>query len=192
MIHRRNRFVAAALAALLAAPFTLPAPAAAGESSAETSSLMLELRVKMTLLEKLGVDALRIEVDSKGSKIQLAGTVKKRATAELAEEVTRSVAGVTRVRSKLKVAEYQESSEKLGNAATEAEREVKDSLLEVKVRSALVDQMGRDGFRIGTDAASGVVSLEFPAGFAAARRDQAMEIVGKVGGVERVIELAKR
>lgn len=190
MLRRRIGSVSLLAAALLFAP--LATPVAAALPSAETSSLMLELRVKMTLLEKLGIDALRVDVGSKGSRILLTGTVKQRATAELAEEVAHSVEGVRRVKNSLKVAEYQASSEKVGVAATEAEREVRDSLLEVKVRAALVDQMGRDGFRIGTDVASGVVSLEFSAGFDAARRDQALAIAGKVSGVERVIELARQ
>ncbi len=190
----RIRTLAGALAAalLLAAPLATAALAADRGADSETSSLLLELKVKMTLLEKLGVDALRVDVASKGTKITLSGTVKKRATAELAQEVARTVEGVAKVRNRIKVAEYAESPEKVGNAATEAEREVKDSLLEGKVRAALLDQMGRDGFRIGTDAASGVLSLEFPAGFSPERRAQAIEIAGKVAGVERVIELAKQ
>lgn len=176
-------------ALLLALHFAAPAVAAADD---ETSSWMLELKVQMTLLEKLGVDALRVDVASKGDRITLSGTVRKRATKELAEEVARSVDGVRKVRSKIKVAEYEEGPEKVGNAATEAEREVKDSLLEGKVRAALLDQMGRDGFRIGTDAASGVVSLEFPAGLSQERRQQAVAIVEKVAGVDRVIELARQ
>jgi hyperosmotically inducible protein len=191
-MRHRTLLAALAAAAFLAGPAAAPALAAGAAADAETSSLMLELKVKMTLLEKLGVDALRVDVASKGSRITLSGTVKKRATAELAEEVAGSVAGVRRVKSRLRVAEYQESPDKVGNAATEAEREVKDSLLEGRVRAALVDQMGRDGFRIGTDAASGIVSLEFAAGFDSARRAQAIAIAEKVPGVGRVVELAKR
>lgn len=191
MLHRPVA-VGCLLSALLLAG-ALPAPAVAGtEETEESSSLLLELKVKMTLLEKLGVDALHVDVESEGSRILLTGTVKKRATAELAEEVTRTVAGVTRVKNGLKVGEYEENPDKVGTAATEAEREVKDSLLEMKVTAALVDQMGSDGFRIGTDAASGVVSLEFPTGLAPARRDQAIAIARKVAGVERVIELARQ
>ena len=191
----RRRFTAGRLLATLLLPALLaalaPAPARAGADS-EGSSTMLELRVKMRLLDKLGVDALHVDVESRGSKIFLSGTVQKRATAELAEEVTRSVEGVAKVKNRLDVAEYAKNPDKVGVAATETEREVKDALLELEVSAALVDRMGSDGFRIGTDAASGVVTLEFPAGFPGDRRDQAIAIAKKVSGVQRVVELAKQ
>jgi len=191
MLRRRHAAGRLLAALLLPALLAALAPAPAGADS-EGSSTMLELRVKMRLLDKLGVDALHVDVESRGSKILLTGTVQKRATAELAEEVTRSVEGVGKVKNRLEVAEYAKSPDKVGVAATEAEREVKDALLELEVSAALVDRMGSDGFRIGTDAASGIVTLEFPAGFPGDRRDQAMAIAGKVSGVRRVVELAKQ
>lgn len=188
-LYGRRLALALALVPLLG---LLAAPAAA-EDDAELVSFRLGLRVRLALLDKLGVDAVRVDVAAReGGAVHLTGVVKKRATAELAADVARQVPGVTKVSDDLKVQEYEETREKSAVVAAEAERELKDAALEVKVRVALVEQLGRDGFRIGTDAASGVVSLELPAGLAPERRRQAVEIASKVNGVEKVIELEKR
>lgn len=164
-----------------------------GASDQESSTTRaLSLRVKLELLQKLGADALRIDVESDGGKVRLAGEVKKRASAELAEEVARKVSGVTVVESELRVAGEPEPTSSADAFVAEAEREVADAALEVRVRIALVDRLGRDGFRIGTDAASGVLTLEFPADIERARRRDAMAIAEKVRGVERVVSLDKR
>jgi osmotically-inducible protein OsmY len=162
---------------------------AADEDSASTRALAL--RVKLELLQKLGTDALRIDVDNEGGEVRLAGEVKKRSTAELAEDITKKVSGVTAVANDLQVAGEPAPTASTDAFVAEAEREVSDAALEVRVRLALVDRLGSDGFRIGTDAASGVVTLEFPAAFERARRRDAMATAEKVKGVEKVVALDK-
>ena len=147
---------------------------AVASAADDTSSARLGLKVKTALLDKLGVDALHVTVASNGgAKVTLTGTVNKRATSELATTVAKNVVGVTFVDNDIKLAEYKESKEKVGNAVKETEREVKDGLLEVKVREALIDSLGADGMKVGTEAASGNVTLSFPASFSAAQRAQA-------------------
>lgn len=158
---------------------------------AEASTRALSLRVKLELLQKLGTDALRVDVDSDGGKVRLSGEVKKRATAELAEDVARKVSGVDSVKNDLTIAGEPAPTSSADAMVAEAEREVSDAALEVRVRLALVDRLGSDGFRIGTDAASGIVSLEFPANMERARRKDAMSTAEKVKGVEKVIALDK-
>jgi hypothetical protein len=68
---------------------------------------------------------------------------------------------------------------------------VKDAILETKIRLALVDKMGSDGFAIGTEAASGVVTLQFDRDLAAARRHEATALVKGVGGVTKVVSVDK-
>ena len=126
------------------------------------------------------------------AKVKLTGTVNKRATSELATTVAKSVVGVTFVDNDIKLAEYKNNKEKVGNAVTETEREVKDGLLEVKVREALIDKLGGDGMKVGTDAASGTLTLEFPADFSAARRAEAETAVKAVSGVVKVVSLDKK
>ncbi|MEO8504350.1 MAG: BON domain-containing protein [Acidobacteriota bacterium] len=165
----------------------------AASASDDTNSALLGLKVKTALLEKLGVDALHVTVDSMGSaKVKLAGTVNKRATSELASTVAKSVVGVTFVDNDIKLAEYKDSKEKVGNAVTETEREVKDGLLEVKVREALISSLGGDGMKVGTEAASGTLTLAFPADFSAALRTQAETAAKGVSGVTKVVTLDKK
>jgi len=163
------------------------------EDSGE-STRALALRVRLELLTKLGVDGLRVEVTAEQGKVRLAGTVKKRATAELAEEIARKVDGVGSVANDIRI-EGQEAAKtpegKVDAALKEAELEAADALLETKVTMALIDRLGSDGFRIGTDAASGVLTLEFPKGMESARRRDAIETAKKVQGVSKVIALDK-
>lgn len=178
-----NRFAHLLLAFVLA----LFASVAAVDAASETA---LGLKVRLELLQKLGGDGLRVEVEADGSRIVLAGEVKKRATAELAEEVAKKVEGVRSVESRITVAGESEGT--VEGALGEAASELEDAALETKVRIALVDRLGSDGFRIGTDAASGVVTLELPKTFTWSRKRQAVSITKKVAGVKKVVTLDGR
>jgi len=179
------------LAILLLAPIPLAceqaAQPAAGGSGETSSPVAVGLRVRAELLAKLGIDGLRIDVAAEGGNVRLGGEVKKRATAELAEEVARQVSGVSAVENQIHVSGTEET--RLDQVVGEAEQELRDAALETKVHLALIDRMGRDGFRIGTDAASGVLSLEFPKDMQRARRREAIAIAEKVEGVSKVISL---
>ncbi len=145
------------------------------------------LNVKLALLNKLGTDSLRIDVDTMGGAVTLKGTVQKRETRELAETVAKSVAGVKSVKNDLAQAAAAANPSKADAAAKEAEAELKDALLETKVRIALVDKLGSDGFDISTEVASGVVTLAFHKDFVAAHRTEAQNIVKGVEGVSKVV-----
>jgi osmotically-inducible protein OsmY len=153
------------------------------------STAGLGLRVKLELLQKLGVDGLRVDVEAEGGNVVLAGEVKKRATSELASEVARQVEGVAAVDNRIQV--LGEGADTVDTALAEAENELADAALETRVRLALVDRLGRDGFRIGTDAASGVVTLEFPRNLDRARRRDATKVARRVQGVTKVVALDK-
>ncbi|MGH7338343.1 MAG: hypothetical protein ACREI7_12235, partial [Myxococcota bacterium] len=83
------------------------------------------------------------------------------------------------------------SGDAVGEALAEAESELADAALETRVRLALVDRLGRDGFRIGTDAASGVLTLEFPKAMERGRRRDALKVARRVEGVAKVVALDK-
>jgi osmotically-inducible protein OsmY len=190
-VRKENRSsVVATLRVALVALVAGATPVAGAEEGAESAAL--ELKVRQQLLEKLGVDGMRVEVRAAGGLVLLGGTVKKRETAELAEGVAQSVPGVSRVENEIQLAAYLGSTEKAAVAASETERELRDAGLQSKVRFSLVDRLGTDGFRIGIDAAGETVTLEFPQGMSAERRRDAVEIARGVGGVEKVIELEKR
>lgn len=150
------------------------------------------LKVKLALLDHLGADALPVDVEMTGGGVRLTGTVTRRETMELAYTVARSVSGVEGVWNDLQVASTSKGSSKVGAAVGEAEAEVKDAVLSSKVRLALVDKMGGDGLKIGTEVASGAVTLELPSGLTAERRQQALDTAKGVAGVARVLSVDKR
>jgi osmotically-inducible protein OsmY len=150
----------------------------------------ITLKVKLALLTRFGSDALRVEVITSDGKVQLAGTVEKRETRELADEVAGKVEGVRKVENDLHLKASGESG--LGRAEHEAEAEVGDAVLESKVSLALIDKFGSDGFKVGVEAASGVVTLAFPAAIGAERRHEMTGLVEDVRGVQRVIPLDKK
>lgn len=181
---RKTVFAAFALVAALVA---LPTIAAADVASDATTTL----KVKLALLTKLGTDSLKIDVDTTDGSVRLGGEVAKRETAELAATIARSVEGVEGVDNDLVVASS-DSTGVVAAAASEAEAEVKDGILESRVRLALIDQLGGDGFRVGTEAASGVVTLEFGPELGSDRRALAVRAVEGVEGVTKVVSIDKR
>jgi osmotically-inducible protein OsmY len=159
-------------------------PPATGEPTAA-----LALRVRLELLQKLGADGLRVDVEAEDGEVRLAGEVRRRATARNAEEIALRVAGVRSVKNDIRVTEGAAASRRLDSLVAGAERELRDAGLETRVRLALVDRLGSDGFRIGTDAVDGVVTLKFPAAIERARRRDAARTAKRVEGVQRVISL---
>lgn len=158
----------------------------------ETANWTTTLNVKLALLNKLGNDSLRIDVDTLDGNVVLRGMVNKRETLELAETVAKSVGGVRDVKNNLHLKANEQNPSTASVAAGEAEAEVKDAVLETRIRIALVDKMGSDGFRVGTEAASGVVTLELGAELSAARRQEAIRIVEGVDGVRKVVSVNKK
>lgn len=149
------------------------------------------LSVKLQLLEKLGTDSLRVDVDTVAGDLTLTGTVDKRETRELAEAIAKSVPAVKGVKNDILLAASEANPNKVAVAAGETEAELMDALLSTKVRLALVEQMGSDGFAIGTEVADGVVTLEFERKLVAARRAEANKVVKGVDGVTKVVSVVK-
>lgn len=172
--------------ALLGALFLVTGSAFAADTK-NHSDASTTLNVKLALLNKLGTDSLRIDVDTIGGDVKLHGTVQKRETSELAGTVAKAVAGVKSVNNELKLASTENNPSKTDAVTKEAEAELKDTVLETKVRIALVDKIGGDGFKISTEAASGVITLAFDKDFTAARRQEAANVVKAVEGVTKVI-----
>ena len=176
--------------ALAVALLTAVASAGASEAKADWATT---LQVKLALLSKLGPDSLHIDVDTSDAQVSLAGTVGKRETAELASGIARSVEGVSGVENEIRVeAAAQGTESKAASVATEAEAEVKDAILETKIRIAFLDQLGSDGFKIGTEAASGVVTLEFASDAPAELRHKAMAAARGVDGVAKVVSVDRK
>lgn len=150
------------------------------------------LNVKLVLLEKLGTDSLHVDVDTDAGALTLKGTVDKRETRELAETVAKSVKNVKSVKNDILLEASEANPNKVGVAAGEVEAEWKDAVLSTKIRLALVDKMGADGMKIGTEIADGVATLEFDKDFTKALRQQATTLVKGVEGVTKVVSVDKK
>lgn len=193
MKHKTLATLALAGSLLLGgAAVALADPTPAHSEAQDKANWTTTLNVKLALLNKLGNDSLRIDVDTLDGKVVLRGTVNKRETLELAETVTKSVSGVHDVKNNLRLKGNEENPSTASAVAGEAEAEVKDAVLETRIRIALVDKMGSDGFRVGTEAASGAVTLEFGSEISGARRQEAVRIVEGVDGVTKVISVNKK
>ena len=182
-------------AAAQASPAEQTAPAQSTTTEAKPAATEADLRttlnVQLALLNKLGSDSMHVDVEARDRTVRLSGTVEKRETKELAGTVAFGVRGVTRVENALRLEAAVSNPSQASAAVGEADAEVKDALLETRLRLALVDKMGRDGFRIGTDAASGVVTLSFDEAFETARRDHAVAIATGMSGVSKVVSIDK-
>ncbi len=162
--------------------------AIAADTKADSKAI---LKVKLALLEKLGPDSLRVEVDANAGVLTLQGTVKKRETAELAATIAKSVSGVKSVDNQVSVEGDAENPSAAAAVVGEAEAELRDTLLATRVRLALVNKMGSDGFNITTVAANGIVTLRFGKEFDADRRNEANRLARDVKGVTKVVSLHK-
>lgn len=174
---------------VLLAMFVATSVAFAGDTAADARTT---LQVKLALLDKLGADSLHVDVEASGGHVVLRGTVNRRETMELAETVAASATGVAHVKNDIRLGAETAEPSKAGAAVGEAEAEVKDAMLSTKVRLTLIDKMGTDGFRIGTEVANGVVTLELDPDLAPRRREEAMAAVRAVEGVSRVLSVEKK
>jgi osmotically-inducible protein OsmY len=145
------------LAATLSLTWLLSAPPAnaAGNSeavSAEVSEALSATQVKAKLIDKLGADALRITVSVSGETATLTGEVAKSPSQGLAEEVALSVEGIKKVDNKVTV------KDAAGPLAA-SEASVKNVALEMKVKSILLTEIGKNALKIEVEVVDGVVSL---------------------------------
>lgn len=151
----------------LAAPPPTPGPlqrvgealdSAASKVGQTLEEALLEAKVKVALLEHLKKEALKVEVEASGTTVTLEGVVSSRGYQSLAEEVARSVSGVSKVENRVQVAEAPGGGP-VSRAARKVEQETADALLEAKIKAKLLEVMGVAAFQVEVEAAEGVVSL---------------------------------
>ena len=185
------------LAALLAGSLlsacasTVPGTARGGWAGEEENveDAFLATDIRLALIEKLGFDALSIHVDTTGGRVYLTGGVEKRATQELAEEVARSVPGVTRVENRLTLRPGEGPPEStVSKAVTSTELEVQDAALELRVGKNLLGEIGRHALSLEVESTDGVVSVrgQVPD---RQRKDLALRAAQGTSGVKKVIDL---
>lgn len=137
---------------LLAASPAAASGAKAGPHSPEVSEAMTAIDVRSRLIEKLGTDALRINVSFTGETATLTGEVAKSSSQGLAGEVAKSVKGVRKVDNKL-------TQKDAPGAVGASEASVKNVSLELKVKAVLLGEVGTNALKIEVEVVDGVVSL---------------------------------
>lgn len=178
-----------ACAVLSACAGTVPTSRSASDSQGEdVAEAGLAADVRIALLDKLGWDALDVDVEVDGGRARLSGEVDKRTTQELAEEVALSVSGVQRVDNRLRVKGESGSATPVSQAVGTAEREVQDAVLEMRVGKRLLAEIGRYAMDLEVEATDGVVSLRgtLPD---RERRQLALRVAEETSGVKQVVDL---
>ncbi len=171
------------LAAALSLTWLLTAsPAsAAGERETEVSEALNATSVRAKLIEKLGVDALRIKVSVSGETATLTGEVAKSPSQGLAEQVALSVEGIKKVDNKVTVKDA-------SGPVAASEASVKNVALELKVKSILLAEIGKNALKIEVEVVDGVVSLRGKLDNPDVSR-AAIEKTRSIHGVKKVINL---
>ncbi len=191
-------------AAVVAAPLSAQSPAptpgpaakaghaidrAVADVSHDVAEALTMARVRIALLEHLKKDGLGIHIDVKGDEVVLTGKVAQRSSQELAEQVAAAVQGVRVVKNRLELEVEQAPAESsVSRAVRKAESEVKDALLEARVKARLIDELGKVAFGIEVEATDGVVSLSGKVPDAT-RRTLARDIARKTKGVIELHDL---
>ena len=157
----------------------------------QVADVLLLTRVRLALLEHLGSDGLRVQVEAKGGVVELSGTVEKRSSEELAEKVAQSVSGVREVRNRVRLSPDAQGAEPpVARVVGKVEREVADAVLEGHVKTRLLEELGKVAFDIEVEATDGVVSLSGTV-LDGAREKLAVKIAKGTPGVKELHDLLK-
>jgi osmotically-inducible protein OsmY len=179
--------LAAASAGIVMAQETSAVAEVAAQADAAVEDAILGLKVKTALLDKLGWEATRINVDVKTGTVWLTGKVKSRGTIGAAEEIAKTAEGVKELKNGLEV-EGATDKGKVAQAVEHAQREVDDAVLESRVKGNLLQQMGRVAFSVEVEANGGIVSLtgHVPDEL---RHKLALQTAERVSGVKKLVDL---
>ncbi|MBK9088816.1 MAG: BON domain-containing protein [Holophagales bacterium] len=180
-----KRIVTALVFALVLATSSAPARAGASSTDPEVSKALTGVAVKTKLIERLGADGLRIHVQMNGTTAVLTGQVEKKESQELAKEVALSVADVKNVDNRLTQNPAKETS-----ASKDLELEIRDGILETKVKNILLTEVGTNAMKIEVEATNGVVSLRGTVPSADIAR-AAVDRSKGISGVKKVVNLLK-
>jgi osmotically-inducible protein OsmY len=180
-----KKIVTALVFTLVLATSSAPALAGASSTDPEVSKALTGVAVKAKLIEKLGADGLRIDVQMNGTTAVLSGQVEKKESQELAKEVALSVADVKDVDNRLTQNPAKETS-----ASKDFELEIRDGVLETKVKNILLTEVGTNAMKIEVEATNGVVSLRGTVPSAEIARAAVDKSKG-ISGVKKVVNLLK-
>ena len=174
-------------------PTAIDASSATGTTSARlwVNEALLGLAVRGKLLAQIKtIDALRVHIASDGQDATLTGELVTPSHLELAELLTRSVQGIRQVRNQLTCAADGAAFSATDYAGIRVINEIKDALLETRIKTNLLAEGGAGTFKIEVKAVNGVVKLSgtVPDLF---HHDEAMRITRETSTVIEVRDLLK-
>lgn len=181
-----------------AAPTPSPGPAARvgsaidhawDEVTGSVGEALLVTRIRVALLDRLKEDGLRVSIATHDGVVDLSGAVQNRSSVELATQAAASVKGVRAVRSRVTLADGTQGPEPpVARVVGTVERSVGDALLEARIKTRLLEQLGKVAFKVDVDAADGVVTLSGVVPDVA-RKQLAVSIARGTSGVKDVRDL---
>lgn len=182
--------VCAVLCAILAAgPDALAAKRkSGGDAKADlVADASISYAIRAALLESLQGNALAIYIVTEAGCVELTGAVPDQESRQAAERIARRVKGVKRVDNLIDLADEIEIPADAANAPSRSPAAVPDALLEARVKTTLLRQLGMRSFRLAVAAERGVVSLAgaIPG---TKEREQAVASVMGVPGVRSVLD----
>jgi osmotically-inducible protein OsmY len=190
--------VAAARMSWAAAPTPTPGPVARvggaidrawSQVADSVSDALLATRIRVALLNHLKEDGLRVTIEANDAHVTLSGAVKNRPSVDLAPRVARSVKGVRSVESRISLAGENDASEPpVARVVGKVERGVSDALLDARVKTRLLEELGKVAFKVEVDSSDGVVSLSGTVPDAPRQR-LAVSIARSTSGVKEVHDL---
>jgi osmotically-inducible protein OsmY len=158
---------------------------AAPGRAATVNDAILNGKVRTTLLEKFGTDALGISIDANGSAVVLSGSVDKPETKAGAKAAAAAGGGVGSVQDRITLGHG--PATRTREATAEAQRNFENALLEARVKGRLFEQVGENAFKIRVHADGGIVTLEGTVPTAAIH-STARETAIRTKGVARVVD----
>ncbi len=179
------------------APTPSPGPAARvgraidhawDQATDSVGEALLVVRVRVALLDRLKEDGLRVSIATHDGAVELSGAVKNRSSVELATRAAASVKGVRSVHSGVTVGDGTQSEPPVARVVGTVERSVGDALLEARIKTRLLEQLGKVAFKVDVDAADGIVTLSGGVPDAARKR-LAAGITRGTSGVKDVRDL---
>jgi osmotically-inducible protein OsmY len=126
------------------------------EIGKELADESTELTVQLALLERLGLDGIRITSRVHGTTVDLGGEVQHADSPQIAEETVRGIDGVDTVVNDIAVVPSPGPTESAGRAAVDA---VANQKLVAAVKLALIHAIGRPALSLEVTANDGTVDL---------------------------------
>jgi osmotically-inducible protein OsmY len=143
------------------------------------------LAVRNALVKHFGRDAMNVEIVVDQNAVSLDGEVRSRPTMELAEEVIKALDRGYVVHNFLS---HSSDVDTPHDFVSHAELEIRDALLETRVKNELISSVGDTAFAIAVEACDGVVSLRGPVPDKE-RREVALRSVEGIEDVTKIIDL---